>query len=203
MTEDEWIVATELWPMRDFIRNRSSDRKLRLLACAYCRSIWDLMSRASRRAIILGEQMADGPVDESHREAVARAAIEAALRFPSMSGDHFMAADLACRVVCNDGWYAVEWTVGNGPELPGRAGLFRDIIGNPFRPVAIDPTWLTPSVITLAGVSYDERAFDLMPILGDSLEEAGCTDTSILAHCRGTVEHVRGCWVVDALLGKN
>jgi hypothetical protein len=105
--------------------------------------------------------------------------------------------------VCNDGWYAVEWTVGNGPELPGRVGLLRDIIGNPFRPAAIDPTWLTPSVTMLARVSYDESAFDLMPILGDALEEAGCTDVPLLSHCRETVEHVRGCWVVDALLGKS
>jgi hypothetical protein len=47
---------------------------------------------------------------------------------------------------------------------------------------------------------YDERAFDRMPVLGDALEEAGCTDEGVLSHCRSGV-HARGCWVVDALLG--
>ncbi len=41
-----------------------------------------------------------------------------------------------------------------------------------------------------------------MPILGDALEAAGCTPVEALRHCREPGEHVRGCWVVDALLGK-
>ena len=41
-----------------------------------------------------------------------------------------------------------------------------------------------------------------MPELADALEEAGCTDVEILSHCREPGEHVRGCWVVDLLLGK-
>ena len=41
-----------------------------------------------------------------------------------------------------------------------------------------------------------------MPILADALEDAGCTNQDILNHCRGGGEHVRGCWVVDLLLGK-
>jgi hypothetical protein len=49
---------------------------------------------------------------------------------------------------------------------------------------------------------YDERAFHDLPILADALEEAGCTDAEILAHCRSSGEHVRGCWVVDLVLGK-
>ena len=49
---------------------------------------------------------------------------------------------------------------------------------------------------------YDDRAFDRLPILADALEDAGCADAAILSHCRGPGEHVRGCWVVDLLLGK-
>jgi hypothetical protein len=49
---------------------------------------------------------------------------------------------------------------------------------------------------------YDSRDFTDMPILADALEEAGCTDSNILMHCRGPGPHVRGCWVVDLLLGK-
>ena len=49
---------------------------------------------------------------------------------------------------------------------------------------------------------YDDRRFQDLPILADALEEAGCTDPEILGHCRGPGEHVRGCWVVDLILGK-
>src|SRR5262245_47213544 len=73
---------------------------------------------------------------------------------------------------------------------------------SPFRPVAVDPGWLTPSVVELARTIYDQRAFDQMPDLADALERAGCDNPEILAHCRQPGEHVRGCWVVDLLLGK-
>ncbi len=54
----------------------------------------------------------------------------------------------------------------------------------------------------IAGTIYDERSFHDMPILADALEEAGCANTDILGHCRGDGPHVRGCWVVDLILGK-
>jgi hypothetical protein len=57
-------------------------------------------------------------------------------------------------------------------------------------------------VLKAAQAIYDERAFDRTPQLADALEQAGCTDADILGHCRGGGEHVRGCWVVDLLLGK-
>jgi len=81
--------------------------------------------------------------------------------------------------------------------------FFRDIFGNPFRPVAIDPRWQTETVVALATGIYAERAFDRMPILADALEDVGCDRADILNHCRGDGPHVRGCWVVDLLLGKS
>jgi hypothetical protein len=54
----------------------------------------------------------------------------------------------------------------------------------------------------LAAAIYDDTAFDRLPILADALEEAGCHDAEILAHCRGPGPHVRGCWVIDLLIGK-
>jgi hypothetical protein len=80
--------------------------------------------------------------------------------------------------------------------------LLRDIFGNPFRPVACDTAWLTSDVIALACGIYDERAFDRTPILADALQDAGCDSADVLDHCRGAGPHVRGCWVVDLLLGK-
>ena len=66
----------------------------------------------------------------------------------------------------------------------------------------VDPNWLTPNVVMLAQAIYDERAFDRLPALADALEEVGCHDTHILGHCRQPGQHVRGCWVVDLVLGK-
>jgi hypothetical protein len=83
-----------------------------------------------------------------------------------------------------------------------RTALLRDILGNPFRHVVFDPVWRTESVSALATGIYADRAFDRMPILADALEEAGCDDADILNHCRGPGPHVKGCWVVDLVLGK-
>jgi hypothetical protein len=72
-------------------------------------------------------------------------------------------------------------------------------------PVTLSPSWQSwnhATVVKLAQAIYDERAFDCLPILADALEDAGCTDELILGHCRGPRPHVRGCWVIDLLLGK-
>jgi hypothetical protein len=83
--------------------------------------------------------------------------------------------------------------------------LVRDIFGNPFRPVRVEAAWLTANggtVRQLAGALYDARDFAGLPVLADALEEAGCTDRDLLAHCRQGGDHVRGCWAVDCLLEK-
>ncbi len=87
-------------------------------------------------------------------------------------------------------------------EEQGQCSLIRDIFGNPFRPVAFDPKWRSETAVALAAAIYEERAFDRLPILADALEEAGCDHADILTHCRGDGPHVRGCWVVDGVLGK-
>jgi hypothetical protein len=58
------------------------------------------------------------------------------------------------------------------------------------------------TVPKLAAAIYEERAFDRLPVLADALEDARCADAAILGHCRSGGEHVRGCWVVDLVLGK-
>ncbi|WP_239465452.1 hypothetical protein [Gemmata sp. SH-PL17] len=82
------------------------------------------------------------------------------------------------------------------------ADIVRDIFGNPFRPVALDPSLLTPTVTALAAQMYESRDFSAMPILADALQDEGCTSAAVLDHCRGPGPHVRGCWVVDQVLGK-
>jgi hypothetical protein len=90
-------------------------------------------------------------------------------------------------------------------EKKAQCALLRDIAGNPFRPVASNPAWLchaSPTVLSLARAIYEEGRFTDLPVLGDALEEAGCDDEVWLDHCRAPTEHVPGCWLVDALLGK-
>jgi hypothetical protein len=85
------------------------------------------------------------------------------------------------------------------------AGILQDILGNPFRPVTTKPAWLIwndGTVVKIAQAIYDERAFNRMPILADALEDAGCDNDDIITHCRIEGPHVKGCWVVDLLLGK-
>mgnify|MGYP006933267077 CR=1 FL=1 len=82
------------------------------------------------------------------------------------------------------------------------ADILRCIIGNPFRPPGLEAGWRTEAVVALARGMYESRDFTAMPVLADAREDAGCANDDILSHCRGEVPHVRGCWVVDAVLGK-
>ncbi|MBM3982131.1 MAG: hypothetical protein FJ304_18080 [Planctomycetes bacterium] len=78
-----------------------------------------------------------------------------------------------------------------------------EVHGNPFRPVAFAPEWRTDTAIALARTMYESREFGAMPILADALQDAGCDNDDILNHCRDAAQvHVRGCWVVDLVLGK-
>jgi hypothetical protein len=83
-----------------------------------------------------------------------------------------------------------------------QADFLRCILGNPFRPVSFESASRTPTVLSLATSSYTERDFGTLPILADALEDAGCDNFDILDHCRQPGGHVRGCWVIDLLLGK-
>jgi hypothetical protein len=94
-------------------------------------------------------------------------------------------------------------------ERAAQAGLLRDLLGNPFRRVAVSPAWQTPQVVALTQAAYDQRELPsgtLAParlaVLADALEEAGCAAADLLGHLRGPGPHVRGCWALDLLLGK-
>jgi hypothetical protein len=80
--------------------------------------------------------------------------------------------------------------------------LLRDIAGDPYQPVKFKPEWRTDTVLTLARQMYESREFSAMPILADALQDTGCNNGAILSHCREPGEHVRGCWVVDLVLGR-
>jgi hypothetical protein len=104
-------------------------------------------------------------------------------------------------------WNAARPAIRNGLRLIASGhrrycDLFREVLGDPLRPISVHSSWLSSTIVALAQAIYDDRAFKRLPVLADALEEAGCTDAEILRHCRGPGPHVRGCWVVDLVLGK-
>jgi hypothetical protein len=104
---------------------------------------------------------------------------------------------------------AANSVVGRCDHRHAQAALLRCIFGNPFRPVSISPAWQTPQVVALAQAAYEQRelpagTLDLArpAVLADALEDADCDQADLLSHLRDPVPHVRGCWVIDLLLGK-
>lgn len=93
-------------------------------------------------------------------------------------------------------------------ERAAQCNLLRCIFGNPFQPItaAIDPAWLTWKdgiIPRIAQVIYNDRTFEQISVLAHALaEEAAYTSVSMIGHCLDGVQHVRGCYVSDLLLGK-
>jgi hypothetical protein len=108
----------------------------------------------------------------------------------------------------------LNWLRGYKEEKAVQCNLLRDIFGPlPFREVHIDSAWLAwndGTMKKLAEAAYEQRSLPdgtldqaRLAVLADALEEAGCADTGLLAHLRSSGPHVRGCHVVDILLGKS
>ncbi len=81
--------------------------------------------------------------------------------------------------------------------------LTTDVFRHHLVPVAFDPAWRTEAVVAITRGMYESRDFAPMPVLADALDDAGCDEPDVLAHCRKPGLHVRGCWVVDLVLGKS
>lgn len=205
MSEAEWLACTKPHEMVSFLRGKASERKLRLFACASCRRLWHLLTdERSRRGVEVAELYADNLATAEQLHDVA---IEADAGADDTHGEGADVADTAADLTSSNTWEGTHAaaTMDYPTERPHQSNLLRDLIGNPFRPVLVDPSWLAWSdgtVVKLAQGIYDDRAFDRLLVLADALEEAGCTNADILAHCRQPEEHVRGCWVVALLLGK-
>jgi hypothetical protein len=210
LTETWWRNFTHpsmvLWRLQP-----GSARKLRLFACACGRHVWHLLEdERSRQAIEAAEAWADGLLSagELRQRRLAAEAAEQDVRRRRRSYKFTFAARVAIlaawrsKELVPQAAYNVLWV--DGAATPHLCDLLRDIF-NPCRRTPIDPAWLTwndGTVKKIAQAIYDERRFADLPILADALEDAGCAHAEILAHCRGSRPHVRGCWVVDLLLGK-
>jgi len=216
MTEAEWLACAEPEAMLKFLGKRFSDRQIRLFSCACCRRVWRF-AKDERLVTALDalERYADGGKEkvrlEARRTAKAvygnvdkpqdcisselRTAAEKTVRKATLGQGNLAAAAI--------GWSnRSKFSRKKEAERTKQTDLLRDMAGNPFRPVVVDPDWRNSTVVALARGIYDERAFERLPILADALQDAGCDNDDVLNHCRGSGPHVRGCWVVDLVLGK-
>ncbi len=215
--EQHWQASTDTEILLSSLAAPPSERKLRLFAVACCRLLWHVRANTSlEKAVAVAERRADGAATEVEVEA-ARVGLSL-LRSPTLEFSSYSAIDAVRRLVQALGAADIVWASrvanscraaflgggGGAREASTAAALLRDVLGNPFRPPAWDPSWLTWGAATvprLAQEIYESGYFDRLPILADALEEAGCTDAEILGHCRCPGVHVRGCWVVDAARG--
>jgi hypothetical protein len=221
MTEAEWLGCenpNHALYLLQAVGNRSR-RKDRLAAAAGLRQFWAALSTEQQRAVSAAERYADGEIRFTKLRA-------AATRVGSGAGGTLpgAVAQVTHREVAAALWNAtvlflpvvVGGPVYTNPPFPearayaerGRPmmAILRCIFGNPFRPAPpVDPSWPAwngGTVPRLAQAVYDGREFDRLPVLADALEDAGCSDPDLLGHLRGPGPHVRGCWAVDLILGK-
>jgi hypothetical protein len=217
--------------MLEWLRGKVSDRKLRLFACACCRRMWHLLEDGRlREALEVSERFADGMASEAEVQAAYARAWEAVEAIPDGTSDRRVAAEAASMAVWlpgkrggrGQGWDQMQRAehVALGVRLllhllPGadeflaHCNLLRDLFGNPYRRAVLNSAWLTAVVLSLAQAANDNRILlsgELAParlaVLADALEEAGCTEATILDHLRSPGPHVLGCWPLDLLLAK-
>lgn len=225
MTEAEWLACGDIRTLLEYMTGRAGSRKFRLFGCACCRRIWHLLDERCRHAVAVAEWYADGLAADAEVEAARRevnaCCNETALTpgLPAMYSWAYSAARLVLfdtpfwKPNAAEQWaFGAAWTAaeaawrhdgGDGPagEARHQLALLRDVFENPYQPGWVDPTVLTPTVVSLARTIYEARAFDRLPALADALHAAGCEDEAVLSHCRSEGPHVLGCWAVDLVLG--
>jgi hypothetical protein len=253
LTEAEWLAAENPVPLLEYLRQHhhiardsGGRRRLRLFACACCRSVWEhFHDERCRRAVEVSERFADGFARRAELDAARQGAEEAdrVVRqqlepgvLHRLGAEDRLTAVVGYRVATAALWTATtqsavraaadvaravqelraalaEAVASPRPtfaaslraEGQAQAALVRDIFGNPFRPVSVDRSCLSgngAAAVELARAIYDERAFDRLPALADALEETGCLNADLLAHCRQSVKHSRGCWCLDLILSR-
>lgn len=192
--EAEWLSCSDVRRMWDSVKCCMTERKTWLFAFACCRQLPGyLESEADRLVLEAAERHLEG--GDGLQEMLDH--------FDNTKWDirfhRLNAREAVCRAI------EAIWVKYEGDVLAWAryADILRDIFGNPFRPVQLDRAWLTPKVVALARNIYRWRAFHLMDALAKAMEECECNHGDMISHCRQQVHHVRGCWVVDLLLGKD
>ncbi len=220
MTEDQWngsLCPPGPQEMLEFLRSEGtlSGRKSRLLAAACCRRVWDLLDEIGKGAVEVSERYADG--------AATVAEVEASENVAWWGADGL---NYDSDPVWHAGWAAHDAVEGRAPEAlrlaalasgddgetAAQCQLMREVFGDPFRPLPpIDPSLLARCdslILKLAQAAYDDRLLPSghldaarLAVLADALEDVGA-HADLVAHLRGPGPHVRGCFLLDPLLGR-
>jgi hypothetical protein len=195
-----------------------SKRKLRLLACAFCRVVWHDLGDNARASVLVAERFAEGrtvlmELTSAFMRTSCPVAVAAVFRQESDAARGAFAKVMA--------HLEADRLRVPAPTEPSRSrrelerliaeqerrvcDVVRDLVADPLKPVNVDPAWLDANggqVRAIAECIDLDGRFDELPVLADALEEAGCCDSKILDHARRP-RHYRGCWLLDAVLGKS
>jgi hypothetical protein len=192
MTENQWLTTTQPKFMLIFLRGKTSARKLRLFACACCRSSYPRgLGPQTESLFAVAELYADGVASLEDVRQHWKAADDE-LTWPEQPA----------------AWAEALAKTRSRAQQTRRATIARCIFGNPFRPITLGPAHRTPTIVSLAQAAYEERILpsgELDPVrlavLADALEEAGAAG-EVVEHLRGPGPHVRGCFAVGLCLGR-
>jgi hypothetical protein len=232
VTEQEWLECTDPQRMVEAIRERITDRQAWLFtaACnrrtipvlhlAYCPSVLEETVAWVQRRVHLIERFADGEATEEEARELSPPDIlcSAWVRAETCSYNpahtvsnaavnvkRFFNRTRERRVAAREAFGEATYT----RERAVQSHVLRCIVGNPSCPASLGLAWLTPDVTSLAEAAYEQRILPVgeldparLAVLADALEDAGCTDAAILTHLRSPGPHVRGCWALDLILGK-
>ena len=212
-TEKSWFSCTDRSEMIAVTLPRVTQRKLRLLGCACVGLYWTWgLEGEIPKAVRVAEAYADGDAIIDDMQGAAAELRASRLQCEELYRPYPRTCELTESLLLPEidrvffgemNGFEADMHIVDEPELAIHATYIRDIFGNPFRPVAFVPEWRTEAAVGIAAQMYDSRDFGNMPILADALQDAGCDLPEVLDHCRVPATHVRGCWVVDLLLGKS
>jgi hypothetical protein len=217
VTDEERLGCDDAPILLDALRPHATDRQLRLIASAcyrYLRRTLDDPTVASAIDEVIGaaERYADGA---GTKAALKRARqVVRAVRHASQGGvgedstawcalcvAEVAASENACGGVIPEIGRLAGLGLLGGDRIPPMCDWLRCVFGPPSRNRVIETTWRSPAVLKLARSIEERGAYGLMARLGEALHAAGCDDPCILGQCGSDSEHLRDCWVPDAVLG--
>jgi hypothetical protein len=197
--QEIWRTAVSPHEMLRAAQGLLSQRRLRLFAIACCKSLFGEADAWTGylELLQLAELMADCDTEQRMSELLKRAVQHRRVAYPH-GVIHLLDENAGGAAGASHGGLTSK-------ESKRLAGILREIAGNPFAEIHLDralATWRDGTIPNLAQACYDSNDFSQIGILGDALEEAGCSERAILEHVRAAQTHYRGCWVVDLVLGK-
>jgi hypothetical protein len=226
VTEEEWLTSDDPGKMLGSLRVPTlraplPERRSRLFGLASCQRILHLITdHRSLKALEVIEAFADGNATTAELDEAYESSFDVGAELVKESVESLIPyrhAAWAVAIACHPDELAEEVaenvclaasSSGIAHEKSFQAELVREIFGNPFHPITLDPRWLTSTVVDLARSIYESfpwqaGGYMALPILADALMDAGCDSEELLGHLRSAVPHVRGCWAVDLILGKS